>query len=117
VWREITLLAELDVRSGEPQAAPSRVCTLSPVEAALRGRIGAYVTHSRHDPSELTAEARTAFLNQFECAVDPTGSLPPHERSRRAQAARSAYFARLAYQRWRAARDGGEEATTAEVRR
>ena len=111
-------LADLDVRSGEPESeAPSGSRTLSSDEAALRGRIGAYVTHSRHDPSELTAGARAAFLGGFERAVDPAGALPPHERARRAQAARSAHFARLAYRRWRAANRAGQGSPAEEVRR
>ena len=111
-------LADLDVRSGEPETeAPSRAPALSSVEAALRGRIGGFVTQSRHDPSELTAEARAAFLIQFERAVDPDGVLPPHERVRRAQAARSAHFARLAYQRWRADNRAGQETPAEEGRR
>ena len=31
-------------------------------EAALRGRIGAYVLHARRDSREVTAPARAAFL-------------------------------------------------------
>lgn len=65
-------------------------------EAALRGRIGAHVLHSRHDPRETTAPARAAFLARFEREVDPEGVLPEPERVRRAQHARKAYFARLA---------------------
>ncbi len=70
---------------------------LSPEERAMRGRIGAYVTHSRHDPRETTAKARATFLDQFERQVDPDGVLPEAERLRRAEAARKAYFTRLAY--------------------
>src|SRR3954467_7644157 len=61
-----------------------------------RGRIGAFVTHSRHDPRETTAKARAAFLARFEREVDPEGSLPEAERRRRAEHARKAHFARLA---------------------
>lgn len=63
---------------------------------ALRGRIGAAVTHSRHDSRALTAPARTRFLERFEREVDPDGALPPEERARRARQARTAYFTRLA---------------------
>lgn len=63
----------------------------------LQGRIGAYVTHSRHDPRETTANGRAVFLARFEREVDPDGTLSPPERARRAEAARRAYFARLAY--------------------
>lgn len=63
----------------------------------MRGRIGAYVTHSRHDPRETTAKARETFLSQFERQVDPEGVLPEAERLRRAEAARKAHMTRLAY--------------------
>ena len=71
---------------------------------ALRGRIGAFRLHATHDPRETTAKARAAFLMRFETEVDPDGVLDPSERSRRAQAARSAYFARLALKSARARR-------------
>jgi hypothetical protein len=65
-------------------------------EMARRGRIGAHVTHSRHDARELTAPARAAFLTTFEKQVDPDGVLPPDERRRRATHARKSHMARLA---------------------
>ncbi len=67
-----------------------------PEEMAQRGRIGAYVTHSRHDSRELTAPAREAFLTKFENEVDPDGTLAPEERRRRAEHARRAHMARIA---------------------
>jgi hypothetical protein len=67
-----------------------------PSEMALRGRIGAYALHARRDPRETTARARVSFLQRFEREVDPEGVLPEHERRRRAEYARKAYFARLA---------------------
>src|SRR5688572_14270050 len=73
-------------------------------EATLRGRIGAYTTHARHDTRETTARARAAFLERFEREVDPAGSLTAAERRRRALAARRAYFARLALASARARR-------------
>ena len=66
-----------------------------PEEMAQRGRIGAHVTHSRHDPRELTAPAREAFLTKFEQEVDPDGVLAPDERRRRAEHARKAHMARI----------------------
>lgn len=65
-------------------------------DLALRGRLGAYTTHSRHDVRETTKAARSAFLLRFEREVDPEGTLPLAERQRRAEAARKAYFVRLA---------------------
>ncbi len=69
---------------------------LTPQEAALRGRLGAYVMHSRHDARETTAKARETFLSRFDHQVDPDGVLPEAERRRRAEYARKAHFARLA---------------------
>lgn len=48
------------------------------------------------DRAKRTAPAREAFLARFEREVDPDGTLTPAERSRRAEAARKAYFLRLA---------------------
>jgi hypothetical protein len=59
-----------------------------PNEMSLRGRIGAYRLHAKHDPKETTAKARETFLNRFEREVDPDGILPEAERVRRAEAAR-----------------------------
>jgi hypothetical protein len=67
-----------------------------PVDMALRGRIGALVTHARHDSRDITANARTAFLGRFLREVDPEGVLSEAERERRAGFARRAHFARLA---------------------
>lgn len=64
---------------------------------ALRGRVGAYSLHASHDSREITAPARKAFLAGFEDQVDPERTLPPGERARRADMARKAHFARLAY--------------------
>jgi hypothetical protein len=70
--------------------------SLSPHEASLRGRIGAYAAHARHDTRELTRAAREAFLTRFLDQVDPNRVLPETERQRRADAARRAHMARLA---------------------
>ena len=73
-----------------------RTLTFDPQEMALRGRIGAYRLHATQDPKETTKAARSAFLSRFETEFDPNGTLPSEERSRRAEAARKAYFAQLA---------------------
>ena len=67
-----------------------------PAEMALRGRIGAYTLHARHDARATTAKARASFLARFEREVDPDRVLPEAERLRRAESARRAHFARLA---------------------
>ncbi len=68
----------------------------TPSELSLRGRIGAYSLHAQYSPHETTKAARHAFLSKFLDEVDPERVLPEDERLRRAQAARQAYFAKLA---------------------
>jgi hypothetical protein len=70
---------------------------MTPSEMALRGRIGAYVVHAKYDPRETTAKARKAFMARFDDEVDPERKLPEAERMRRAEAARKAFYARLAF--------------------
>lgn len=69
---------------------------MTPAQRSLRGRLGAYVVHSRYDSRELTKPARAAFESKFERDVDPDGVLPIEERLRRAEMARKAHFLRLA---------------------
>ena len=73
-------------------------------EMALRGRIGGFSLAASHDPREYTKAARRAFLDKFEAEVDPDHVLPEAERLRRAAAARSAHFAKLALKSVRARR-------------
>jgi hypothetical protein len=88
--------------------SPSRFITieLDREEMRARGRIGAHVTHSRHDARELTAPARQAFLSRFAQQVDPDGVLAPEERGRRAAHALKAHMARLTLASARARRTG-----------
>jgi hypothetical protein len=65
-------------------------------EAAGRGRIGGFTLAAKHDPKQYTAPARAAFQARFLDEVDPDRTLPELERLRRAKAARSAWYARLA---------------------
>lgn len=51
--------------------------------------------HARHDSRQTSANGRAAFLARFEREVDPSGSLDPQERRRRAEQARRAYFTGL----------------------
>lgn len=83
---------------------------LTPQEASLRGRIGAYRLHATHDPRDTTARARATFLVKFEREVDPEGVLPQAERQRRAEYARKAHFTRLALKSARARRRKKERA-------
>jgi len=65
-------------------------------ERVSRARLAAYSLHAKYDAAETTAAARAAFLDRFERDVDPDGTLSVPERLRRAEAARRAYFTRLA---------------------
>lgn len=67
---------------------------MTPAERTLRARIGAYSLHAKGGTN--TASARAAFLSRFEREVDPDGVLSPEIRSKRAEAAKRAYFSRLA---------------------
>jgi hypothetical protein len=79
---------------------------LSPEQRSLRARMAAHVMHARHDARRTTENGRAAFLARFEREVDPDGVLDPKERRRRAEHARSAYFARLALASAKARRGG-----------
>jgi hypothetical protein len=63
-------------------------------DMAMRGRIGAAVTHSRHDPRTATEAARAALWAKWERQVDPDGILAPEERRRRAEHAQRAHLLR-----------------------
>jgi hypothetical protein len=67
---------------------------VTPKERSLRSRIGAFTVHARGRTN--TAPARARFLARFEEEVDPDRQLDPETRAVRADAARRAYFARLA---------------------
>jgi hypothetical protein len=74
----------------------------------LAARVGAYAQKAKHDSRELTKNARAASPaspSYFEAAVDPDGVLDPAERTRRAEAARKSYFARLALASAKARKD------------
>jgi hypothetical protein len=80
--------------------------SLTPSERVMRARMAAYMLHARYDPRETTKAARVAFNQRFLDQVDPDRRLPDHERHRRADAARRAYFTRLAYLSARKRRSG-----------
>jgi hypothetical protein len=81
---------------------------MAQTERQLRGRVAAHTLHSLYDSRELTAPARRAFLEKFENEVDPDGTLPPEERSRRAAHLRKAHFTKLAYLSAKARRERAE---------
>src|SRR6266496_1050003 len=80
--------------SGSPPSSGGQ--GLSPIERTLRARLAAHSMHAKHDARKTTANGRATFLARFEAQVDPDGTLPPEERRRRAEHARSAHFTRLA---------------------
>jgi len=63
----------------------------------MYGRIGAAVARSRHDPAELTRNARRTFLAGFEAQIRAGSSdLPEAEIRRRAGELRTAHMLQLA---------------------
>ncbi len=71
--------------------------SLTPSERVMRSRMAAYILHARYDAHQTTAASHVAFMARFLKEVDPEQKLPEPERRRRAAAAKSAYFSRLAY--------------------
>jgi hypothetical protein len=72
---------------------------LSPAARSLYARAAALSRWAKEDPRKGTAAARKAFGAKFLDEVDPEGNLrrtDPAEANRRAWAARSAHFAKLA---------------------
>lgn len=70
-----------------------------PRERTLQARVAAFDSWAQtSDRTARTAPARSAFDNRFLDEVDPDRVLPEVERNMRAEAARRAYFARLALQ-------------------
>jgi hypothetical protein len=80
---------------------------LTPTERSLRAKAAAHTKWAHHDPVAGTAKARATFLQSFIDKVDPDRTLPEAERLRRAESARSAHFADLAYRSARARRKAG----------
>lgn len=74
----------------------------TPEQRKAVARLGAFSMHARNDSRVTSAPGRKAFLESFEKKVDPEGKLSPAERTRRAEAARSAHFARMSLKRWHA---------------
>jgi hypothetical protein len=76
---------------------------LTPEQRALRSRIAAHKSWAcTADRTERTRPAREAFLRRFEDQVNPQRTLPDAERLRRAEQARKAHFAQLAFRSSRA---------------
>ncbi|MEB3034781.1 hypothetical protein [[Mycobacterium] nativiensis] len=80
-------------------------------ERILRAQIGAHTSWANtEDRTARTRNARAKFNERFDDEVDPDRVLSPEERTKRADSARKAYFARLAFKSAtarRARRSGG----------
>jgi len=71
----------------------------------MRAQIAVYTSWARTgDRAARTEPARKALRSKFEREVDPQGVLPEAERRRRAEAARKAFYKRLALASVRARR-------------
>jgi len=71
---------------------------MTPSQRKLRAQMGAHASWSRtKDPSARTKPARDAWAERFLNEVDPERVLSPEERARRAEHAKKAYMARLAF--------------------
>src|SRR5690606_34011712 len=77
-----------------------KVALMTETHATDASQIARLAVHVRwaacEDRTAATAAARAAFAARFEREVDPEGKLPPAERARRAQLAKSAFYRRLA---------------------
>lgn len=84
---------------------------LTPEQRSQRARIAVLESWANtSDPSARTKPGRDAAFAKFERQVDPDGVLSEPERKRRADAARRAHMARLAYRSAKARRQKGGEA-------
>lgn len=82
---------------------------LTESERKLRATIAAHESWARTgDRTARTSKAREAFAAKFEQLVDPDGTLPPAERRQRAESARKAHYARLAFRSAQARRAKAE---------
>jgi len=87
-----------------------------PSDRVLVARLAAHESWARTpDRTARTAPARQAALDRFEQQVDPSGTLDPAERARRAEHARKAYFTRLALKSAQARRAKAQPAPVARV--
>lgn len=86
-------------------------------ERALRARLGGLTRWAKtSDRTAATRPGRTTFDARFEREIDPDGTLPAAERALRADAARRAYFTRLALRSASSRRKASEARKRAEGR-
>ena len=76
---------------------------MNQTERSLIASIASHESWARTpDRAARTAPARMAMMARFERDVDPDNVLPPHERAKRADNAKTAYYKRLALKSARA---------------
>jgi hypothetical protein len=88
------------------------LAVLTPTQRSQRARIAALTRWSREDPAATAARGQAGLLAKFIDQVDPDRVLPEAERQRRAEAARRAHMAQLAFRsaKTRAGRTAGDAA-------
>lgn len=79
--------------------------SLTPSERVLRSKMAAHKSWANtEDRAARTAAARQAAADRFEKLVDPEGKLPIAERAKRAESARKAFYAEMAFKSHRSRR-------------
>jgi hypothetical protein len=68
---------------------------LTPSQRSQRARAAAYARHANDTGGNALRAANEARLRQFEEKVDPSGTLAPEERRKRALLARKAFMASI----------------------
>jgi len=87
------------------QGSLHRGAGVSQQERSIIASIASHESWARTpDRAARTAPARAAMAARFEREVDPDNVLPPHERAKHAENAKSAYYKRLALRSARARR-------------
>lgn len=73
---------------------------MTPSQMSQRARIAAYsrlANSTEEERRAMSERGRKSFMARFDDQVDPDRVLPEAERQKRAEYARKAYFARLAF--------------------
>jgi hypothetical protein len=91
-----TAALDISTKSTPPASASTPKAGSRSADRSLIARQGALTLHSRYDSREITKSAREKFLGRFIDEVDPNRELPEHERLRRAESLKKAYFTGLA---------------------
>lgn len=79
--------------------------SLTPGERVLRSKMAVHKSWANtEDRTARTEAARRASWDRFEKQVDPEGKLDPDERFKRAESARKAFYAEMAFKSHRSRR-------------